>query len=547
MTGRHLWISQSCRVSIRHSITAAAPASRRFSAACQRLQNADSSSTNTKRDGEANETKDEEEMKGAMARRLSQMTEDAVLEGGRSAQRNMEQAGFSEDLKKQLEERVKAASFKSEHAAAHSILDMPVSIALFNYPSRSTTQLLTTSLIQASAGQGTRDTAIAPAWTGTESSHDSALRMLDDASKPIRTPYKIPQPVNLKPAPKPKLSAGERLASAKERTSTYTLSQSPGFSQEEREAMRREMKEKLTPFANAMPISIQGLSSLANERIEDAIARGQFQKIRRGKGVGVEKDHNANSAFIDTTEYFMNKIIQKQEIVPPWIEKQQELASELSRFRQRIRAEWRRHAARLIASQGGSLEAQMKRAKGYAAAEARLAQKAKLEASLRDSDSAVSEISADGRIVSKRETPETAVDSATENESNQEDIPHLPPLRDPDYLKIERSYHELAVQHLNKIARSYNLQAPRSAQKPYINLDRELNSCFADVAPGLAEEIRRRATERARAPVSVGGSSSSVFGSLGAAQTARVYEEDKEKAYGMKELWRDLFSKEGQK
>lgn len=67
-------------------------------------------------------------MKGAMARRLSQMTEDAILEGGRSAQRNMEQAGFSEDLKRQLEERVKAASFKSEHAAAHSILDMPVSV-----------------------------------------------------------------------------------------------------------------------------------------------------------------------------------------------------------------------------------------------------------------------------------------------------------------------------------------------------------------------------------------------------------------------------------
>ena len=64
-----------------------------------------------------------------MARRLSQMTEDAMLEGGRSAQRNMEAAGFSEDLKKQLEERVKAASFKSEFAAEHSILDMPVRIA----------------------------------------------------------------------------------------------------------------------------------------------------------------------------------------------------------------------------------------------------------------------------------------------------------------------------------------------------------------------------------------------------------------------------------
>lgn len=64
-----------------------------------------------------------------MARRLSQMTEDAMLEGGRSAQRNMEAAEFSEDLKKQLEERVKADSFKNEYAAEHSILGMPVRIA----------------------------------------------------------------------------------------------------------------------------------------------------------------------------------------------------------------------------------------------------------------------------------------------------------------------------------------------------------------------------------------------------------------------------------
>lgn len=402
-----------------------------------------------------------------------------------------------------------------------------------------------TQIIQASAGQGTRETAAAQAWTGTETLHDSALRMLDDASKPIRTPYKIPQPVDLKPALKPKRTPGERLADAKDRTSTYTLSQAPGFSEEERENLRREMRENLTPGAHSMPISIHGLSSLANERIEDAIARGQFKKIKRGKGVNTETDHNANSAFIDTTEYFMNKIIQKQEIVPPWIEKQQELSLEISRFRQRLRVDWRRHAARLIASQGGSLEAQMNRAKGHAAAEVRLKEQAKLEASLRKSgeEHVVSEIAADGRIVSTPEPTEldNNHDKSSESATN---IPHLPPLRDHTYLSNERSYHELAVKHINTIARSYNLQAPRSAQKPYINLDRELNACFAEVAPQLADEIRRRATERARSPLNTGGSSSSMFGSLGTAQTTRVYDEDKDKAYGLKEMWRDLFSKE---
>ncbi|KAJ5084720.1 hypothetical protein NUU61_009299 [Penicillium alfredii] len=522
MTGRCIYISQLRNASSLHPRRALIAPARRFSA-CPRTQTASSSPPKTEeKDNTKNSNDDEKE--GGMTRRLAQMTEDAMLEGGRSARRNMEHAGFSEELKKQLEERVAAASFKSDHAAAHSVVDMP-----------------------ASAGQGSRDIAAAPAWTGTESFRDSALRMLDDASKPIRTPYKIPQPVNLQPAPKPKRSPGERIAEAKERTSTYTLSQSPGFSEEERETMRREMREKLTPGAHSMPISIQGLSSLANERIEDAIARGQFKRIRRGKGVNVETDQNANSAFIDTTAYFMNKMIQKQEIVPPWIEKQQELAAETSRFRQRLRAEWRRHAARLIASKGGSLDAQMKLAKAFAAAERRLVEKTKFEASMRGGNSAApdeataSEINQDGRIVSQAGRR----DEPAEAESGHEDsLPHLPPLRDPSHFAMERSFHELAVKHLNTLTRSYNLQAPPAAHKPYVNLDRELNSCFADVAPSLAEEIRRRATERARSPSpTVPPPSASVLGSFGTGSSVRVSEEDQSKGYGFKEFWRDLFSK----
>ncbi|KAJ5509518.1 hypothetical protein N7527_011661 [Penicillium freii] len=491
-----------------------APASRRFSAACHLNQTSPSPTAKA----EDNDGPNEEEKDSPMGRRLAQMTEDAMLEGGRSARRNIEQAGFSEELKNELAERIAATSFRSEYAAAHSIVEMP-----------------------SAAGQGTRENAAAPKWTGTERVEDTVLRMLDDASKPIRMPYKIPNPVNLKPTPKPKKSRGERIAEAKERTSTYTLSQAPGFSEEEREDMRREMREQLTPGAHSMPISISGLSSLANERIEDAIARGQFEKIRRGKGVNTKTDHNASSAFIDTTEYFMNKIIQQQEIVPPWIEKQQQLGLELSRFRERLRADWRRHAAMLIASKGGSLDVQMKRAKAYAAAETRLADKAKLEASFKE-DASVSEINSDGRIVSKSETSESP---AIKNDSEEisEDLAHLPPLRDPGYLAIERSYHELAVKQINTLARSYNLQAPASAHKPYINLDRELNACYAAVAPELAEEIKRRATERARPTSIVPPVSSSKFGSLGMAQSVKVHEEDQSKGYGMKELWRDLFTK----
>lgn len=63
---------------------------------------------------------------GAMSRRLAEMTEDSLLEGGKSSRNNIQQAGFSEELKAKLEEKIAAASFKSEHAAAFSIHNMPV-------------------------------------------------------------------------------------------------------------------------------------------------------------------------------------------------------------------------------------------------------------------------------------------------------------------------------------------------------------------------------------------------------------------------------------
>lgn len=184
---------------------------------------------------------------------------------------------------------------------------------------------------KASAGKGTRDIAAAAPWTGTEALGDVTLRMLDDAHKPLRGagPPRMPTvrapsvnvDMRLK-ASKPK-SRGERLANARDKTSIYAMTQDSSISEKEKEEMRKLLKERFQPGARPMPTTIQGLQSVASQRIEDAIARGQFKNIPRGKGVNVQRDHNADSPFIDTTEYFMNKIIQKQDLTPPWVEKQQ--------------------------------------------------------------------------------------------------------------------------------------------------------------------------------------------------------------------------------
>jgi hypothetical protein len=98
----------------------------------------------------------------------------------------------------------------------------------------------------------------------------------------------------------------------------------------------------------------------------------------------------------------------------------------------------------------------------------------------------------------------------------------------------------LQIKTINDLTRSYNLQAPRVAQKPYLNLERELNSCYSDVTPSLADEILRRTTDRARK------ARKTPLLSLPAVtrpKMARVYDEDRSNGYGFRELWRDLWGK----
>jgi len=480
------------------------------------------------------------------------MSEEMLESGGRAAQRTVEEAGFSEDLLKQLKERIASANFKNENAQAPAQAQLP-----------------------ASAGQGTRDIAGAKPWMGTETVDDAALRMLTDAHKPMKTKPKTPgvrgPPIKIdtgrpgKAAP----STGSRLANARDRTSVYSMMRDSGLSPAEREQMMKEMKARFQPGARDMPATIQGLASLANEKIEDAIARGQFKNLPRGKKI--ERDYNASSPFIDTTEYLMNKIIQKQDIVPPWIEKQQELVSAATKFRARLRNDWKRHAARMIASKGGSLDEQIKRAREYAEAEAREnPSRHKETINAVDSSGHLSQITLAGELkmtsdprstpteeIKIIETPVSVSESASSAESPSESrgpqstLPPTPtstvrpPFRDPAWEKTERAYHTLTIDNLNALTRTYNLIAPKIAQKPYYNLARELRNCFADVAPLLPNEI----LERARAPrvrveilerTKTGGGG--ILSDLRGGEAKKIYDEDLgKKGYGFKQLWRDLW------
>ncbi|KAJ4295287.1 hypothetical protein N0V90_007298 [Kalmusia sp. IMI 367209] len=497
---------------------------------------------------------------GAMTRRLRDMSDQAADAGGRSTQKTLLDAGFSEDLKRQLQERIASANFRAEHSNAFATAELP-----------------------STASRHVRDIATADPWSGTESIHDASLRMLNDAHKPMKLgrgarvsgpAAQLPRTVDTgRPS---HAGQGLRLANARDRSGLYSSLKDSDIDEQERQKRFQELKDRFSPHARSVvPGTIQGLAALANERIENAIARGQFKNLAN-RGKQVERDYNASSPFIDTTEYFLNKMIQKQEIVPPWIEKQQELVATATKFRSRLRVEWKRHAARMIASRGGTLQEQTQRADAYAKAELIAnPQKKKQEVlSTVDDNGHISQISISGELkVPSSSSSDTCIsegivaEKSTSNQVSQSlptskqsqpptksvNVPlsaHLPsiassmhPFRDPAWEATEFAYHTVAIADLNSKTRSYNLQAPDLAKKPYFSLQRELNACYADVAPQLADAIRQRAT---KPMTKVEGFGRSLAGEGGVmdrlvGEKVKVRDERVERRYGFRQFWKDVW------
>lgn len=472
-----------------------------------------------------------------MARRLEEATEEALFTGGRAGRRAVEDAGFNDELKNRLLSKIADAKFREENDSALREAGLVGSVP-------------------EAAGQGTRDIASSQPWTGQETTSDAVLRMLDDAHKPLRpglrgkpvvpSPSSIPVDMRLKK--QSSVSAGRKVANAKDAAGVYVGMGLKGngsqLTDEQREAVRNELRDRLRPAARALPNTLSGLAALANERIEDAIARGQFKNIPRGKGI--ERDARADNPFIDTTEYIMNKMIQRQDIVPPWIEKQQEVVKAANVFRGRLRNDWKRHAARTIASRGGTLQEQMGRAQEYVRAEE------VHNPHRRPSDQVAvpTNVTDDVVMVAMRQEalPEPPAAEPTPGEEPSDpaepQVTLTKPFRDATWEATERSYMELAISNLNKLTRAYNLMAPELAKKPYFSLERELKACFADIAPQVADEIKERARRPPKSLLNQGGHQ---VGSLldrfaRESRSAKVYD-SKTPHYGLKEMWRDLWQR----
>jgi hypothetical protein len=162
-----------------------------------------------------------------------------------------------------LQDRISQASFEQSYPRAHAQHNLPPS-----------------------ADKLTRNIAADTPWTGEESTPDAVLRMLTDVHKPLKMPVTKPTLSSL-PLKGPKKvvppKGTGRVLAAKEASQGYSL-----------------LKEKLSPGFRAMPATMEGLASLAEERIQDARSRGEFKNLP-GRGKPATKDHLNDSAYIDRT------------------------------------------------------------------------------------------------------------------------------------------------------------------------------------------------------------------------------------------------------
>jgi hypothetical protein len=432
----------------------------------------------------------------------------------------VEDAGFSDELKERLLDKIADAKFRKQYSGAFS-----------------------QEGVTPSPSERMQHMGSSRPWEGTESTEDAVLRMLNDSKRRLKPEDRgkfQPPVVDARVRRSLPQSPGQKASSARDKVSMYVgmdMKSTKGLSDEERAEMKAELRERFQPAARSVPVSLSAVAALANRRIEDAIARGQFKNLPRGKEL--ERDPRADNPFIDTTEYIMNKMIQRQEIVPPWIEKQQQLTKATRTFRERLRNDWRRHASRMIASRGGSLEEQMKRAAAFAAAEEAHNPRYRVVAQADPSAHATNDVSE--RASSNEGSTSTEVSASVEAVN----AVHRP-FRDAVWEQAEKAYLNLSIENINNMTRSYNLMAPELAKKPYFSLERELNSCYAEVAPQIANEIKIRAVGRSTMRKATHGSAnndSTLMEKLIGKDDVRIHVEADEKAYGLKEWWRDFWQK----
>ncbi|GAN10550.1 conserved hypothetical protein [Mucor ambiguus] len=202
-------------------------------------------------------------------------------------------------------------------------------------------------------------------WDGEEPVNHSVLRMIIDKYRaPLRVEgaarRNIPQPQSSYVPPPPqkdekssqlkKLEREQkererkqnRITNAKDSAFEYAMNRKYPLDEEKAhvaENIVRSQSKKDVDWEDwdleEKPRHIDELGLLSDARIRAARARGEFADLP-GRGKPIAEDPLLNNPFVDRTEYFLNRIIQRNGAAPPWVMMQQEVDTEVSSIRSQM-------------------------------------------------------------------------------------------------------------------------------------------------------------------------------------------------------------------
>ncbi|KIK61762.1 hypothetical protein GYMLUDRAFT_166095 [Collybiopsis luxurians FD-317 M1] len=180
------------------------------------------------------------------------------------------------------------------------------------------------------------------------------------------------------------------------------------------------------------PVSMRGWTSLIEDKIEKARSAGLFNNIK-GRGQPLVQAVEERNPFIGREEFLMNRILQRNEAAPPWVDLQSELDTAVTTFRELLRQSYTR------------------------------------------------------RVVRSMTTLHPAAFLAT-----RITLQDIKAHRDPEWEEQERTYHNLSIEEINALVRKYNGVAPYAVRRTYYIRNVEIGRLYEECAEDILKAIRER-------------------------------------------------------
>ncbi|GAV48266.1 hypothetical protein ZYGR_0I05630 [Zygosaccharomyces rouxii] len=136
----------------------------------------------------------------------------------------------------------------------------------------------------------------------------------------------------------------DKIETAQKRAIRYKLRQEKiqeARDQKEQSHFRELYAERFTPIG-----SFEKLESLADRRIEESMRQGGFEDVGKVRGKPTELPRP--NQHVSTTEHYLNNILVKQNIAPPWIENQSRVNRNVTDFRAELFGEFERELSSIL-------------------------------------------------------------------------------------------------------------------------------------------------------------------------------------------------------